>query len=67
MSLVDKVREAYEKAQTSLDPVDWRVYNALDAWLRTVGRPQPEPSAPTVGIPDPPVSRLAIPRGPLQN
>jgi hypothetical protein len=66
MSLADKVAEAFEKASVSMDPTDWRVYHALQAWLDTERAPQHEP-ADTTGLPDPPVSMVHIRRRDAEN
>jgi hypothetical protein len=61
MSLEDRVNEAYERAQTSTDPTDWKVYHALQGALAAERAERPEP-ADVTGIPDPPVSHILIPR-----
>jgi hypothetical protein len=48
--LEDAVNEAYERAQTSTDPSDWRLYHALVGALMAERRQPPEP-ADTTGIP----------------
>ena len=58
MSLEEKVAAAYERAQTSLDPFDWRVYHALNGALHAEQHPPPPPV-----IPDdlPPWSQVSRP------
>jgi hypothetical protein len=66
VSLEEKVAAAYEKAQTSLDPHDWRVYHALNGALHAERHPPPAP-ADTSGIP--PWSEVSEPgtsEGPLR-
>jgi hypothetical protein len=50
VSLEDKVAEAFEKASTSMDPLDWRVFHALQGALLAERAPQHE-AADLTGIP----------------
>jgi hypothetical protein len=43
MSLERAIADAYERAQTSLDPTDWRVYHALNAALHAERAKRHEP------------------------
>jgi hypothetical protein len=61
--LEDAVNQAYERAQTSTDPTDWRVYHALQATLDAERAKGHEPAS-TEGIADPPVKNIRIPRPP---
>jgi hypothetical protein len=56
------VVDAFERAQVSLDPADWRLYHALSGALDAERHPPPEPAS-TEGIPDPPISNIKIPPG----
>jgi hypothetical protein len=46
------VNDAYERAQTSTNPDDWKVYHALNAALHAERHP-PAPPGDTTGIPSP--------------
>ena len=61
MSLEDAAKQARARADVSTDPLDHRVALALEAAVHAEQHP-PSPTADTTGIPDPPVSHVAIPK-----
>jgi hypothetical protein len=65
MSLSDRVREARELADRSLDPADHAYAAALEGAVDAAAREQLSELAPGPthdGIPDPPVSHIVIPK-----
>jgi hypothetical protein len=63
---LDAAKAAREKADTSIDPADHAVANALEGAVRAEQHPPPPPTS-TEGIPDSPITNIWIPRPETQN